>query len=818
MSGKNTLFAHAVGAGKTYEMIASCMEGKRLGLWQKPLFVVPNHLTKQTGLEFLYLYPSANILVAMEKDFQLKNRELFFAKMATGNFDAIIIGQTQLIKIGLSKEREIRLIKKEIHEITDAIQVHKKNQSEKWTTKNMEIFKKKMEGKLKALLQSTEKTKLLTFEDLKIDQLFIDEAHDYKSLPVQTKMNNVAGLSHGESKRAMDLYFKIDYLREYYQNKEGKERGAVFATATPISNSMVEMYIMQKYLQNQTLLDKGIRCFDDWASTFGETTTSLELAPEGTGFRLRTRFGKFVNLPELLSIFQEVADVKTDRTLNLVKPKATYHTVEIKPSAFTEMKVLEYAERAEKIRTGAVDQRVDNMLKITHEGRLLGTDPRLRYEEELETFGETEEKTKLDEVVENIYRIYRETQTDRLTQIVFSDIGAPDKKEEKFTVYDYVKKELIQKGVTEEEICFIHDAKSNKEKQELFNQMKTGEKRIIFGSTPKMGTGVNIQNKVIALHHIDCPWRSADIEQREGRILRPGNLNPEVQIFRYVTTNTFDGYLWQIVEQKQRFIDQVMNSRLVSRTAEDIDDRALTFAEVKAIATGNPIIIEKMELDLQIAKLETLKANFQKQKNQQQLFLAQLPKQIQSVDEYLRCLYLDKELASKEEDDFSMEINKTVWEQRGKASKKLEEMFYQFLKEDSFKAGLETKEIGNYRGFVIFMERTDLGQIGLIAKASGRYEVYSESVLGALTKLVNKLSKSQFEKEIEEIATSKEELIQNREELWIQQSKPFLQEEELKNAKVRAKEIDRILNDENDLSDFEYEEKQGTHEKEEMER
>lgn len=790
MSGKNTLLAHAVGAGKTYEMIAACMEGKRLGLWEKPLFVVPNHLTQQTGNEFLTLYPGASILVATEKDFRKEYRELFFAKMATGNYDAIIIGQTQLIRIGLSKERQIMSIQKEIDTISQAIAGKKAERKESWTTKNMEGLKKRLEGRLSALLLKTEKTNLLTFEELKIDQLFIDEAHDFKSLAIVTKMNRVAGLAGTESQRAFDLLTKVDYLREKYLEEEGKERGTIFATATPLSNSMAELYVMQKYLQKEDLKKRGIHHFDDWATTFGETVTSLELAPEGTGFKLRTRFAKFVNLPELLSVFQGIADIKTDRMLSLEKPEAEYITVETMPSDFAKEKMAEFALRAEKIREGNVPPHIDNMLKITYEGRYLGTDPRLLFADE---FGKWEEATKLDYAAEKIFQIYQDTEAQRSVQIVFSDIGVPDKNRP-FTVYEYIKKELIKKGAKEEEICFIHDANNAAETQAMFNDLKAGKKRIIFGSTSKMGTGTNIQNKAIALHHIDCPWKSSDIEQREGRILRPSNENKKVQIYRYITKGTFDAYLWQIVEQKQRFIDQVMNNRLVNRAVEDIDEKSLSYAEVKALATGDPMIGERIELEIDIARLAMLKVEFEKKKFQKEKLLANLPEKIALAKEVLIKIQKDYELRMTDvREEFSIVLNGEEIKERSIAAEKIKERYYGFLKEENFRGGLQEKEIGFYRGFSLSLQANRQMQPELIIRGQGMRKVESESYIGLLLRLENKLEPEALQAEIEKAERNIEELEENQKELESSKNEVFPHEKALKRKEERRKEIDQLL-------------------------
>lgn len=795
ISGKNTLLAHAVGAGKTYEMIASCMEGKRLGLWGKPLFVVPNHLTQQTGLEFLNLYPAANILVATEKDFQKENRELFFAKMATGNYDAIIIGQTQLIRLGLSKENQIKFLRKEINEAKRAIEYQKNKNSERWTVKSIEQYLKKLEFKIKDLSSKAEKTDLLSFEDLKIDQLFIDEAHHFKSLATNTKMNNVAGLGSKTSQRAIDLLMKVDYLREYYLETKAQERGAVFATATPLANSMVEMYVMQRYLQNEELKKRDIHSFDSWATIFGETVASMELAPEGKGFRMRTRFAKFVNLPELLSIFQEIADIKTDKMLNLERPEADFQVIQTEASDFVKEKIFEFSERVDKIRDRLVSPTIDNMLKITHEGRLLGTDPRLLYYDEYNQ-NEWKEQTKLDVAADNIYQIYKETTEKKGVQVVFSDIGVPNK-EKDFTVYDYLKSELIKRGIPEDEICFIHDASNSKKKQLLFNQLISGQKRIIIGSTDKMGTGVNVQNKAVALHHIDCPWKSSDIEQREGRVIRYGNKNEKVQIFKYITSKTFDAYLWQIVEKKQRFIDQVMNNRLVSRMAEDIDDKALNYAQIKAQATGNPLLEEWMEIDMEIGKLELLKADFNNSKYKKESVLVGLIGQIEQAKKYLE--NCEKDYAKGKEnfsEDFQIELKeKGVIFERAEATKILKDLYYgEFLKDDQFKGGVIDKEIGSYHGFNLFLRCDSLLEPTMVIKGNRNLTITSGSWRGMITKLENRLTIESLQNDVDVLKRNLEELIQNKEELESKKKETFPHEEKLKTLLKRKTEIDLVIN------------------------
>ena len=600
--GGNTLLAHEVGAGKTYEMVAAAMEGKRLGLSHKSLFVVPNHLTEQMATETLRLYPGANVLVATKKDFETKNRKKFCARIATGDYDAIVIGHSQFEKIPLSLERQARFVEEQIKEITQGIEELKEERGERWTIKQMEKSKKDLEAKLTKLQAQEKKDDVVTFEELGVDRMFVDEAHNYKNLFLYTKMRNVAGISQTEAQKSSDMFMKCRYMDELTGNK-----GVIFATGTPVSNSMTELYTMQRYLQHDKLQEMGLQHFDAWASTFGETVTAMELAPEGTGFRAKTRFAKFFNLPELMATFKEVADIKLADQLNLPRPQAHFHTIAVKPSEHQKELVQALSERASKVHSKQVEPTEDNMLKITSDGRKIGLDQRL-----INPLLPDEPGSKVNSCTENVFKIWNDTKEKRLTQLVFCDFSTPGK-DKGFNVYDDLKKKLIARGVPEEEIAFIHDADTEVKKDQLFAKVRSGAVRVLMGSTQKMGAGTNVQDRLIAMHDLDCPWRPADLEQRAGRIVRQGNRNPEVNIYRYVTENTFDAYLYQTIENKQKFISQVMTSRTPLRSCEDVDESVLSYAEVKALCIGDPRIKEKMELDVDVAKLKLMEANFKSQ-------------------------------------------------------------------------------------------------------------------------------------------------------------------------------------------------------------
>lgn len=601
--GGNTLLAHAVGAGKTFEMTAAAMESKMLGLCSKSLFVVPNHLTEQWVAEFLQLYPAANILVATKKDFETANRKRFCGRIATGDYDAIIIGHSQFEKIPMSIERQRALLEQQIDEITDGIAELKENRGDNFSIKQLEKTRKSIKVKLQKLNDQTRKDDVVTFEELGVDRLFIDESHYYKNLYLYTKMRNVGGIAQTEAQKSSDLFMKCRYLDEITGG-----RGTVFATGTPISNSMVELYTIQRYLQYETLVENGLQHFDAWASTFGETVTAYELKPEGTGYRTKTRFAKFYNLPELMAMFKQVADIKTADTLNLPTPTPHYHNVAVKPSEMQKTMVADLAERAEKVRGGNVDPSVDNMLKITNDGRKLALDQRM-----INPMLPDNEGSKINACVDNIFTIWQDNTEKKSAQLVFCDLSTP-KPDAEFSVYTDIRQKLIERGVPESEIRFIHEVKTEVQKQELFKKVRKGEVRVLLGSTQKMGAGTNVQNKLIALHDIDCPWRPSDLEQRSGRIIRQGNENPDVEIYRYVTEETFDAYLYQLVEGKQKFAAQIMTSKSPVRTSEDIDDTALSYAEIKMLATGNPYIKEKMDLDIQVNKLKMLKSYYLSQK------------------------------------------------------------------------------------------------------------------------------------------------------------------------------------------------------------
>lgn len=581
--GGNTLLAHAVGAGKTFEMVAAAQESKRLGLCNKSLFVVPNHLTEQWAAEYLQLYPAANILVATKKDFETKNRKKFCGRIATGDYDAVIIGHSQFEKIPMSIERQRAILEQQLEEITGGIAELKRNRGENFSIKQLEKSKKSIRQKLDKLNDQTKKDDVVTFEELGVDRLFVDESHYYKNLYLYTKMRNVGGIAQTEAQKSSDLFMKCRYLDEITGG-----RGTVFATGTPISNSMVELYTIQRYLQYSTLVKNGLQHFDAWASTFGETITAVELTPEGTGYRAKTRFAKFYNLPELMAMFKEIADIKTADMLNLPVPEAKYHNIAVKPSEMQKEMVASLAERAEQVRGGGVDSSVDNMLKITNDGRKLALDQRM-LNDMLPDF----EGSKINACVDNIYRIWKENADKKSAQLVFCDLSTP-KNDGTFSVYNDIRKKLIERGIPESEVKFIHEADTDMKKKELFQKTRKGEVRVLLGSTQKMGAGTNVQDKLIALHDVDCPWRPSDLEQRSGRIVRQGNENPQVDIYRYVTEQTFDAYLYQLVEGKQKFASQIMTSKSPVRSAEDIDETALSYAEIKMLATGNPYIKEKM--------------------------------------------------------------------------------------------------------------------------------------------------------------------------------------------------------------------------------
>ena len=691
--GKNVLLAHEVGAGKTFEMVASAMESKRLGLCNKPLFVVPNHIIEQFASEFLQLYPSANLLVSTKKDFETKNRKKFCSRIATGEFDAVIIGHSQFEKIPMSVERQKAILEEQIEDITNGISEEKNNKGEYYTIKQLEKTKKSLETRLEKLNNQERKDNVVTFEELGIDKLFVDEAHNYKNLFLYTKMRNVGGIAQTEAQKSTDLFMKCRYLDELTGGK-----GIVFATGTPVSNSMAELYTMQRYLQYDELKKDNLEHFDNWASTFGETVTAIELAPEGTGYRAKTRFAKFHNLPELMSMFKEIADIQTAETLNLPIPEFENINVVVKPSEIQQEMVQSLGERAENIRNGSVDATIDNMLKITNEGRKLALDQRL-----MNPLLPDAESSKVNSCTENIYKIWSKNTDKKSTQLVFCDLSTPKdlkgyEKEEFTDVYNELKKKLIQKGIPPDEIAFIHEADTEVKKKELFSKVRQGTVRVLMGSTQKMGAGTNVQNKLIATHHLDCAWKPSDLTQRNGRMIRQGNENPNVYVYSYVTEKTFDSYMYQLVEQKQKFISQIMTSKTPARTMEDIDDKALTYGEIKALATGNPKILEKTTLDTEVSKLKLLKQEFMNQKYAlQDKVIKYFPEEIARLNNKIAAMEEDiiklEEYTKPNKDGFSpMKIEDRLYTEKQEAGKKLLECV-QSLK------SMEVKTIGEYRGF-----------------------------------------------------------------------------------------------------------------------
>ena len=693
--GNNTLLAHEVGAGKTFEMVAAAMESKRLGLCNKSLFVVPNHIIEQFASEFLQLYPSANILVATKKDFETKNRKKFCSRIATGEFDAVIIGHSQFERIPMSIERQIALLEEQISDITKGIASEKSNRGENYTIKQMEKTRKSLETRLEKLHKEERKDDVVTFEELGVDKLFVDEAHNYKNLFLYTKMRNVGGIAQTEAQKSSDLFMKCRYLDEITGGK-----GSVFATGTPVSNSMAELYTMQRYLQYAGLKENSLEHFDNWASTFGETVTAIELAPEGTGYRAKTRFAKFHNLPELMAMFKEVADIQTAETLNLPTPEFENINVVVKPSEIQEEMVKALGERAEKIRSGTVDATEDNMLKITNEGRKLALDQRL-----MNPLLPDSESSKVNSCAENVYRIWSENSDKKSTQLVFCDLSTPKdlkgyEKEEFTDVYNELKKKLIQKGIPPDEIAFIHEADNEVKKKELFSKVRKGQVRVLMGSTQKMGAGTNVQDKLIATHHLDCAWKPSDLTQRNGRMIRQGNENKKVYVYSYVTEKTFDSYMYQLVEQKQKFISQIMTSKTPARTMEDIDDKALTYGEIKALATGNPKILEKTSLDTDVAKLKLLKQEFMNQKySLQDKIIKYFPEEIARLNNKIGAMEEDtiklQEYTKPNADGFSpMKINGMIYTEKQEAGKRL-------LQSINDLKSMETREIGEYRGFTM---------------------------------------------------------------------------------------------------------------------
>lgn len=796
--GGNTLLAHEVGAGKTFEMVAAAMESKRLGLCNKSLFVVPNHIVEQFGQEFLQLYPSANVLVTTKKDFETANRKKFCSRIATGDYDAIIISHSQFEKIPMSVERQVTIIQKQIEDITLGIQDLKNNNGERFSIKQMEKTKKSLEARLAKLNDTSRKDDVVTFEELGVDRIFVDEAHYYKNLFLYTKMRNVGGIAQTEAQKSSDLFMKCRYLDELTGGK-----GVIFATGTPISNSMVELYTMQRYLQYGELEKRHLQQFDAWASTFGETVTAIELSPEGTGYRAKTRFAKFFNLPELMALFKEVADIQTSEMLNLPVPKANYHNVVIEPSEIQKELVKDLSERAEKIRNRMVDSSVDNMLKITNDGRKLALDQRLTNDM-LEDF----EHSKVATCADNIYSIWDKTSEDKSAQLVFCDLSTPHN-DGKFNVYDDLKTKLIDRGIPEEEIAFIHDANTDARKQELFNKVRRGQVRVLIGSTQKMGAGTNCQDRLIALHDLDCPWRPSDLIQRSGRIIRQGNKNTEVDIYRYVTEGTFDAYLYQLVENKQRFISQIMTSKTPVRFAEDIDETALSYAEIKALAAGNPDIIEKTELDTQVAKLKLLKQNYLSEKYAlEDKVIKYYPNEIKRLENRIEDMKEDiKVFNNNNTPDNSFEkmnIKDTDFTERKEAGEKIIEICKSMTNP-------EPLEIGEYKGFKIILSFDTMDRkfyASMKNNLSYKTELGSDPS-GNITRIDNVLNG--IETRLSSIENNLEDTKKNYESAKKEIEKPFPQEEELKTKSKRLDELNiklnlnnkdkEIIDDGNDISD-----------------
>ena len=778
--GGNTLLAHEVGAGKTYEMAASAMEAKRLGLCQKSLFVVPNHLTEQWASEFLNLYPNAKLLVARRKDFETANRKKFCARIATGDYDAVIIGHSQFERIPLSFERQERIIQEQIYETLAAINELKVHAGENFSIKQMEKTRKTLETKLEKLRSDERKDDVITFEQLGVDRLFVDESHAFKNLFLTTKMRNVAGLSTSEAQKSSDMFGKCRYLDEITGG-----RGVVFATGTPVSNSMTELYTVMRYLQYSTLQQKKLTHFDCWASTFGETTTAIELAPEGTGYRARTRFAKFFNLPELMSMFKEVADIKTSDQLHLPVPEAKFETVVAKPSDIQKKMVQELSKRAARIHSGTVDASEDNMLCVTNDGRKIGLDVRL-----MNPMLPDDPNSKLNVCVQNVLKIWEEGKDQKLTQLLFCDLSTP-KNDGNFNVYDDIRKKLIAAGVPENEIEFIHNADTEAKKAALFSKVRSGDVRVLLGSTAKMGAGTNVQSRLVAVHHLDVGWKPSDMTQRNGRIIRQGNMNKEVMVFNYVTEGTFDSYLFQTLENKQRFISQIMTSKSPVRSCEDVDEQALSYAEIKALCAGNPLIKEKMDLDVQVAKLKVLKADHQSQKFRlQDKLLTKFPADIQETNAYIAGLKADAQLAAAhpqgKEEFCGMVIKGVTYDEKKTAGERL-------VLACSELPNAEEKVIGSYRGFELSLRfDTYRSEYQALLKGQRKYTVpLGTDPLGNIIRLDNSLNN--FPERITAAENELDTLHQQQAAAQIEVEKPFPQEEELAEKSARLAELNAQL-------------------------
>ena len=780
--GGNTLLAHAVGAGKTFEMVAAAMESKRLGLCNKSLFVVPNHLTEQWAAEFLQLYPAANILVATKKDFETKNRKKFCGRIATGDYDAVIIGHSQFEKVPMSIERQRAILEQQLEELTDGIADLKRNRGENFSIKQLEKSRKAVKQKLEKLNDQSRKDDVVTFEELGVDRLFIDESHYYKNLYLYTKMRNVGGIAQSEAQKSSDLFMKCRYLDEITGG-----RGTVFATGTPISNSMVELYTIQRYLQYNTLVKNGLQHFDAWASTFGETITAVELTPEGTGYRAKTRFAKFYNLPELMAMFKEIADIKTADMLNLPVPEAKYHNIAVKPSEMQKEMVASLAERAEQVRGGGVDSSVDNMLKITNDGRKLALDQRM-LNDMLPDF----EGSKINACVDNIYRIWEENIDKKSAQLVFCDLSTP-KNDGTFSVYNDIRKKLIERGIPESEVKFIHEADTDMKKKELFQKTRKGEVRVLLGSTQKMGAGTNVQDKLIALHDVDCPWRPSDLEQRSGRIVRQGNENPQVEIYRYVTEQTFDAYLYQLVEGKQKFASQIMTSKSPVRSAEDIDETALSYAEIKMLATGNPYIKEKMDLDIQVQKLKMLKSNFLSEKyGLEDKVIKFYPQQIAYLKSRVEGLTKDVETAKShpkpiDEQPLGMMVSGVSYSEKAEAGQAIINACKSMNSPDAI-------PLGEYRGFQmeLYFDTVQRNYVVKLKGETSRDVPLGDDSHGNIVRIDNGIER--FEEALADTKNSLENTEKQFETAKQEIEKPFAKEEELRAKTARLDELNILLN------------------------
>ena len=780
--GNNTLLAHCVGAGKTFQMIAAGMESKRLGLSQKNLYVVPNHLTEQWGSDFLRLYPGANILVATKKDFEPANRKRFCSRIATGDYDAVIIGHTQFEKIPLSRERQIAMLEDQIADITFSIEEAAHQAGQNYTIKQLEKTKKSLQARMKKLNDQTRKDDVVTFEQLGVDRLFVDESHSFKNLFLYTKMRNVAGISQTDAQKSSDMFMKCRYMDELTGG-----RGITFATGTPVSNSMTELYTIMRYLQYDTLMRMGMGHFDSWAATFGETVTAIELSPEGTGYRAKTRFARFFNLPELISIFKEAADIQTSDMLNLPVPEAEFINEVLKPSEEQQEMVGAFSERAESVRGGLVNPTEDNMLKITNDGRKCALDQRL-----LNELLPDAEKSKVNTCVENAFQVWEEGKTDRTTQLIFCDLSTP-KGDGTFNVYDDVRNKLAARGIPKEEIAFIHEYNTEAKKAELFAKVRAGQVRILMGSTPKLGAGTNVQDRLIALHHLDCPWKPSDLEQQEGRILRQGNQNDKVKIFRYVTENTFDAYMWQILENKQKFISQIMTSKSPVRACEDVDDTALSYAEIKALATGNPYIKEKMDLDVQVSKLKLLKANHTSQIYRLESDIAKnFPVQISALKERIAGMQVDSQVVKsvdlQDNDTFAMTVGNVLYEDKKEAGEAL----------IAACAGLKTVstggKVGEYHGFTLsasYNMFSNAFELTVKGKCSYKLEIGKDPV-GNMQRIHNTLSSidRKLTESEQKLETVQQQLATAQEEV----KKPFPKEAELNEKMERLSELNALLN------------------------